>query len=160
MPTPPLMIYARTPPSGGKAAQLAAARRGNERAVAAEAARLFTLTPVDDPGPRVVTKLADVTAGLGLEATVASRVQSAVGSTNQTYSKHGGSEHRIGIQRGALMQVIRTDDVPVGARAEIIARATSWWKQTARTDYGDPTGASAVSKSLTISVPILTLGEP
>jgi hypothetical protein len=140
---PQLVIYARQATDAGRGARLAVSGRGNERAVAAEAARMFALTDPNSPGPRIVTKLADITSGMGLEATLATRVQNEIATTTTRFEKKGGSS-KVGIARGALMQLLRSENVDPGARTEILARASAWWKRHERTDYGAPTGASAV----------------
>ena len=136
-----VLFLSASPNRGADGARLAAKRLGDERAIAAEATRLFTLTPKNAPPRRVVTSLDDVTRGLGLSSATEQRIQDAVGGSHTRFNKLGGS-HSAGGARIALMTSLRAaDDVPDGARPEIIARAVSYWKQAERTDYGTPTGA-------------------
>lgn len=101
------------------------------------------------PDPRV-TSIEDITRGLGLIDTDATKIQTVIRSTRADYGSHPQLRvPRLPAARKALSDVLRSlDGVDSWIRQEIQRRALKWWR-TQNVDYQQvPTIRHMVTKSL------------
>lgn len=98
-------------------------------------ARLFQTEPEDllAPQPRHVVTVADVTRGLGLEATVSDRVQRMVVGSNVQYTPRAGQQ-RLASGRSYLIEALRVLIPAADVRGEVTRRALALWRKTQSTD--------------------------
>lgn len=97
--------------------------------------RLFE-TEIEDfssPQPRHVVTVADITRGLGLDATVSDRVQRLVAGSNVQYAPRAGQQ-RLALGRGHLIESLRVMVPDPDVRGEITRRALAFWRKNQSTD--------------------------
>lgn len=97
--------------------------------------RLFQTEPEDPlaPQPRHVVTAADITRGLGLDASLADRVQKLIVGTNVQYLPQAGQQ-RLASGRSLLIDSLRTLVRDPDVRGEITRRAMALWRKTQATD--------------------------
>lgn len=112
------------------------------------------------PDPHVITP-EDVTSGLGVPLAVEQKIQAIVrDSISPSEGQKGIAAKRFASARSRLVDFMRrSHEVDSDARAEVMRRATHYWRKNFRVDYGR-SPEMRIGKALVIPAQLLLMKAP